>query len=95
MKLARVVGSIWASRRTEGMEGLPMQLIEPLDTDLCPNGQPFAAVNSVGAGEGDLVFYVSAYEACLPLPNTLVPVDRTIVGIIEQYDHDKFGRLEG
>ena len=49
-------------------------------------GDPFAAVNTVGAGEGDVVMYVEAFEACLPLPDEMVPVDRSIVGIIDQLD---------
>lgn len=84
MKLARVVGTIWATKRTTGMDGLPMQMIETVDSDLKTISRPFAAVNTVGACEGDIVSYVSAYEACLPLPNPLVPVDASIVAIIEQ-----------
>ncbi|MDF1666299.1 MAG: EutN/CcmL family microcompartment protein [Planctomycetota bacterium] len=83
--MARVVGSIWATRKTERMEALPMQLIETIDaTSLNVLSSPFAAVNTVGACEGDIVFYVEAYEACLPLPDELVPVDASIIGIVEQ-----------
>lgn len=85
MKMARVVGSIWATRKTEGMDALPMQMIETIDaTSLNVLSAPFAAVNTVGACEGDIVFYVEAYEACLPLPDELVPVDASIIGIVEQ-----------
>jgi ethanolamine utilization protein EutN len=86
MNLGRVVGTIWATRRTDGMDGLPMQMVVPLDLSLEPIGAPFAAVNTVGAGPGDVIFYISAYEACLPLPDPLVPVDRSIIGIVEQVD---------
>lgn len=84
MNLARVLGTIWATKRTEGMDGLPMQMIQRVDADLSPLGAPFAAVNTVGACEGEVVFYVTAYEACLPLPDPLVPVDASIIGIVEQ-----------
>jgi ethanolamine utilization protein EutN len=90
MKVARVMGSIWATRQTEGIEALPMQLIVPLDaSSLEVLGDPVAAVNTVGAGPGDIVFYVEAYEACLPLPNEMVPIDASIVGIIEQLGEEQ------
>jgi ethanolamine utilization protein EutN len=85
MKMARVVGTIWATKRTERMDGLPMQMIETVDaSSLETLSQPFAAVNTVGACEGDIIFYVEAYEACLPLPDLLVPVDASIIGIVDQ-----------
>ena len=87
MKTARVVGSIWATRKTEGMDALSLQLIQQVDAStLEVLSGPFPAVNTVGAGPGDLVFYVEAYEACLPLPNELVPVDASIIGILDELD---------
>ena len=91
MKTARVVGSIWATTKTEGMDGLAMQLIQQVDAStLEVLSKPFAAVNTVGACPGDLVFYVEAYEACLPLANELVPVDAPIIGIIDQLGDQVF-----
>ena len=86
MNLARVIGTIWATRKYADLEGASMQVIQPLDGNLEPSGQPITAVDTVGAGEGEVVFYVTAYEAVIPFPKPLVPIDASIVGIVEKLE---------
>jgi ethanolamine utilization protein EutN len=93
MNVARVIGTIWATRKYEGLEGAKVQMIQPLSCDLDPIGRPLAAVDTVGAGEGELVYYVTAYEAVIPFFRPNVPIDASLVGIIDSIDHDR-GALE-
>ncbi len=87
MYLARVIGRLVATERYEGMGPVAFQLIQPLDE----NGDDFgdtqvAAVQTsvVSAGPGDFVTVVDGREAALVLPETYVPVDVAIIGIVEE-----------
>ncbi|MFQ5655411.1 MAG: EutN/CcmL family microcompartment protein [Planctomycetota bacterium] len=83
MNLATVIGTIWATRRHPTTTGLTLQLIRPEDAAGNPIDRPIAAADSVGAGPGERVFYVTAREATIPLPPSETPIDATIVGIVE------------
>jgi ethanolamine utilization protein EutN len=92
MNLARIIGSLWATRKVDNAAGATLQIIQPLSGELERVGQPIIACDTVGAGPGELVFYVTAYEAVIPFVTrpggaglgTLVPMDAAIVGIVEQ-----------
>jgi ethanolamine utilization protein EutN len=47
------------------------------------NGEPLVAVDTVGAGPGEIIFYITASEAVIPLPVDFAPVDASIVGIVD------------
>jgi ethanolamine utilization protein EutN len=83
MYLARVIGTIWATRKYETLKGFKMQLIQPLNSELIKNGDPFVAIDTVGAGPGEVVYYVTASEAVIPLAVDFAPVDASIVGIVD------------
>jgi len=96
MNLARVIGTVWATRRHPGLEGTKMQLIQPLTGELRPFGSPLAAFDSVGAGPGEVVYYVTQYEATLAFPDRhLVPTDCSIVGIVDRVDDESERVLGG
>lgn len=88
MNLARVIGTIWATRKYPDLEGATMQLVQPLTLELEPIGKPIVAVDTIGAGEGELVYYVTAYEAVIPFFRPMVPIDASLVGIVDSIDHD-------
>ena len=74
MNLARVIGTIWATRKHPELDGAKIQMVHPLSLELEPIGKPIAAIDTVGAGEGELVYYVTAYEAVIPYHRkTMVP----------------------
>lgn len=85
MNLGRVIGTVWASQKLKGFEGLKMQIVQPLDRDGTPlSGGTQIACDSVGAGPGDMVYTVAQYEATLAFPElSLVPIDCAIVGIVD------------
>jgi len=83
MQLARVVGTVVATVKTESLEGCKLLVIQPLDSSLAQKGQPMVAIDSVGAGKGELVFWCRGREASFPFLPAEVPSDCTIVGIVD------------
>ncbi len=84
MKLGRVIGTVVATTQVEGLEGVKFLLVQPLDKTRKASGRAIVAADGVAmAGPDDLVYYVSSREAALALPNTFVPVDDTIVGLVD------------
>lgn len=86
MFLGKVVGSVWATRKYEGLEGTKVLLVQPVNKRLEPVGRPLAAADVVDAGYGDTVFLVRAREASLALPTKGLPVDLAIVGVVDTVD---------
>ncbi len=87
MYLARVLGSVVATIKVEGMEGVPLLVVQGEGSDGRKNGASLVAADSTGqAGPGDLVFMVDGREAGFPLPVDTVPADMTIVGIVDRID---------
>ncbi len=84
--LGKVVGSIWATRRYEGLEETRLLLVQPVNKRLEPIGRPLAAADVVDAGYSDTVFLVRAREASLALPVKGLPVDLAIVGVVDTVD---------
>ncbi len=84
MQLARVTGTLVASVKADGLEGVKFLIVQPLDRRLEAEGSPVVAADAVHmAGPGELVYIVGAREAAQALPNTFVPVDHAIVGIVD------------
>lgn len=85
MFLAKVIGTVVASRKDEGLQGCKLLVIQPLKTDRTPSGKPLVAVDSVGAGASEEVFYVRGREASFPFLPAEVPTDAAIVGIVDHW----------
>ena len=85
MQLARVIGDIVASRKEPALEGITLLVIQPLAADGTDSGRPLVAVDSVGAGVGERVFFVRGKEASFPFHPTEVPADAGIVGIVDSW----------
>ncbi|MFQ5855679.1 MAG: EutN/CcmL family microcompartment protein [Anaerolineae bacterium] len=89
MQLGRVIGTVVATIKYEGLEGIKFLIVQPLDKHQQPAGQPVVAADGVAmAGPGELVYVVASREAALALPETFVPVDHAIVGIVDQVTLD-------
>jgi len=83
MELARVIGTVVATQKAAGLTGVKMLLVEPIDENLACVGEQFVACDSSQAGVGDIVHWIGGREAALALPVDFVPVDATIVGIVD------------
>ena len=88
MYLGRVIGTVVATRASEGLEGKKLLLVNPLNHKLEVMGEAHVAVDTVRAGRGDLVYLVGSREAALAMDPWFVPVDAAIVGIVDEVDAD-------
>jgi len=87
MQLARVEGTVVATIKSDGLEGVRFLIVQPLDKHLNPVGAQVVAADAVQmAGPGELVYFVSSREAAEAMPVRFVPVDHAIVGIVDQVD---------
>ena len=87
MQLARVIGTVVATIKNESLAGRKLLVVQTLNKDLKPHGQPMVAVDSVGAGVGELVFWCRGKEASFPFKRDDTPTDCTIVGIVDSDAH--------
>jgi ethanolamine utilization protein EutN len=86
MYLGIVKGTVVAERKASGLEGKKILLVQPVDEHQNATGDLQAAIDTVQAGVGDLVYLVGSREAALALEPWFVPVDAAIVGIVDGID---------
>jgi len=86
VQLARVIGDIVATRKDENLAGLKLLVLQPLAADGSAAGRTLVAVDAVGSGVGETVFYVRGKEASFPFSPAAVPADAGIVGIVDHWD---------
>ena len=87
MQLARVIGTVVATVKNDSLEGRTLLVVQTLNKDLKPKGSPMIAVDSVGAGVGELVFWCRGKEASFPFKREDTPTDCTIIGIVDSDLH--------
>jgi ethanolamine utilization protein EutN len=87
MQIARVIGNVVATVKNESLHGRKFLIVQTLDAELKPTGKPQVALDSVGAGVGELVFWCRGKEASFPFKRDETPTDCTIVGIIDSDSH--------
>ena len=84
MKFARVIGTLVATHKYTGLDGVKFLVVQPLDAELSPTGEPQIAADATAqAGHGHVVFVVGSREAAQALPEVYVPVDLSITGIVD------------
>jgi ethanolamine utilization protein EutN len=89
MLLGRVIGTVVPCVVYEGLTGVPFLVVQPLDRTGQPKGEPVVAADSTRmAGPGELVTYEGGREAALALDPWFVPVDHTIVTIVDQVSRE-------
>jgi len=86
MQLARVIGDVVATRKDDNLAGLKLLVLQPLTPSREAVGRPLVAVDAVGAGVGEEVFFVRGKEASFPFYPVEAPVDAGIVGIVDHWD---------
>jgi ethanolamine utilization protein EutN len=87
MQIARVIGTVVATVKNESLSGRKFLIVQTLNADLKPKGKPTIALDAVGAGVGELVFWCRGKEASFPFKRDETPTDCTIVGIIDSESH--------
>ena len=87
MQLARVIGTVVATVKNDSLEGRKLLVVQTLDRDLEPIGKPMVAVDAIGAGIGELVFWCRGKDASFPFKREDTPTDCTIIGIVDSEEH--------
>jgi ethanolamine utilization protein EutN len=83
MQLARVIGTVVATAKNESLVGRKLLCIQSITPAGKPIGKPLVAVDSVGAGVGEIVFWCRGRESSFPFLPEAVPTDCTIVAIVD------------
>ena len=86
MQVARVIGDVVATRKDPALAALKLLILQPLGPDGEPLGRTLVAADAVGAGVGEIVFFVRGREASFPFHPAEAPVDAGIVGIVDHWD---------
>jgi microcompartment protein CcmK/EutM len=89
MQLARVIGDVVATRKDANLAGLTLLIVQPLTPEREPVGRALVAVDAVGAGVGEEVFFVRGKEASFPFYPLEAPVDAGIVGIVDHWSVER------
>ena len=87
MQLARVIGTVVSTVKNETLEGRKLLIVQTLNASLEPKGKPMIALDAVGAGIGELVFWCRGKEASFPFKRDSTPTDCTIIGIVDSDSH--------
>ncbi len=93
MIMGKVVGNIWATRKDESLNGLKFLVIKPVEYEKEGKSKTFIAADAIGAGVGETVLVTKGSSARWVFGNNSIPVDATIIGIIDIVEVEK-GKLE-
>ncbi len=94
MHLGRVVGKVWSTMKTSSLETQRLLIVQPVTPELAATGRQLICLDSVGAGAGELVYWCRGKESSFPFLPVEVPVDNTIVGIVDELHVDRSRRNE-
>jgi len=87
MRIGIVKGQVVSTEKSERLEGIKLLVVQPYDIDaFTEKGQPFVSLDSVGAGDGDVVIVVSGSSARNADNMKDRPVDSCIIGIVDSID---------
>jgi microcompartment protein CcmK/EutM len=89
MFLGRVVGCVWSTVKNSRLEGQRLLVVQPLTPELQPTGKRLVCADWTGAGSGELIYWTRSKEASFPFLPAEVPVDSTIVGIVDSIHQKK------
>lgn len=86
MQLARVLGEVVSTIKDANLTGMKLLVLQPLSPAGEASGRALVAIDSVGAGVGENVFFVRGREAAFPFYPDEPPTDAAIVGIVDRWD---------
>ncbi len=86
MRLARVIGTVVSTVKNSPMDGKKILILKPIDPQGRTFGSTLIALDSVGSGVGENVYYVEGKEASFPWYPAEVPCDCSVVGILDEYN---------
>jgi len=93
VQLARVIGRVVATIKQDTLTAVTLQWIQPVSTTGADAGKPVVAVDRVGVGPGEVVYFITSREAALTLDEPFAAVDAGIVGKVDWVNVDGARRL--
>jgi ethanolamine utilization protein EutN len=84
MHLAKVIGTVTATKKYPSLRGEKMLIIQQVEHTGSDDNTPLVAIDTVQAGVGDFVYYVIGREASMALKEPFAPVDAAITGVVDQ-----------
>lgn len=95
MQLGRVIGRVWATVKNDALQGQRLLVVQPCTPEGAASGNQIVCCDATGsAGAGELIYWVRGREASFPFLPAEVPVDNTIVGIVDELSVDRSVRGE-
>ena len=88
MRMGKVIGTLVATKKDEKLIGSKLMITQPLDASLNPKGNPIVAVDTVGAGIGELIIFATGTASRIAARKMDAPIDAAIVGIIDEINMD-------
>ena len=85
MQLARVVGEVVSTIKDANLSGIKLLVVQPIAASGEDAGRTLVALDSVGAGVGEHVFFVRGREAAFPFYPAEPPADATVIGIVDHW----------
>jgi len=86
MQLARVIGEVVSTIKDANLTGMKLLVLQPLTAAGEATGRTLVALDSVGAGVGENVFFVRGREAAFPFYPVEPPADAAVIGIVDHWD---------
>lgn len=86
MQIGKIIGTVVATRKDEKLTGTKLMITQPLTFDLKPLGEPLIAVDTVGAGIGEIVIFTTGTAGRIAARKLDSPIDASIVGIVDHID---------
>jgi microcompartment protein CcmK/EutM len=83
MQLGRIIGTVVCTVKNPSLVGKKLLLVQPINRHGKDKGKPLVAVDSVGAGAGETIYWCKGREAGYPFAPNDVPTEATIVGIVD------------
>ena len=88
MQMARVVGRLVATVKQDTLSSVALQWIQPVSASGTSVGKPVVAVDRIGVGPGELVYFITSREAAMTLDDPFAAVDAGIVGKVDWVNVD-------
>src|SRR5687768_12664740 len=88
MLIARVVGRLVATVKQDTLSAVALQWIQPMSAAGKATGKPLVAVDRIGVGPGELIYYITSREAAMTLDNPFAAVDAGIIGKVDWLNVD-------
>lgn len=88
MQIARVIGDVVSTVKDAALTGHKLLVLQPVTPDRQASGRTLVAIDAVGAGVGEHVFFVRGKEASFPFLPAETPTDACVIGIVDHWDVD-------